>query len=70
MEAILLLLGRADNIAVLVLLAGCIGLGYLHVVWRREERADRQRAYEVVERNTEALNGVRNALSALTGKPL
>ena len=48
------LLGKIDNVAVLVLSLGCFGLGYLHVVWRREERADRQAMMEMVSKLTDA----------------
>jgi hypothetical protein len=61
---------KADNLAVLVLLAVCGALIWLHVVWRREEREDRRALLELINKNTEALNGVRMALIAITGKPL
>lgn len=61
---------RADNLAVLVLLAVCGALIWLHVVWRREEREDRRALLELINKNTEALNSVRMALIAITGKPL
>lgn len=70
MDALLTLLGKADNIAVLVLIGVCAGLGYLHVIWRKEERDDRRRLYDVVESNTRAVEVLRMALSVLTGKVL
>lgn len=70
MEALLALIGRADNVAVLVLLVVCAGLGWAHIVWRREEREDRRRLYDVVEANTRAVDTLRLALSISTGKPL
>lgn len=70
MEALLALLGKADNIAVLVLIGVCAGLGYLHVVWRKEEREDRRQLYAVVEANTRAVETLRLALSIGTGKQL
>ena len=64
------LLAKIQDPAVLVPMLLCIFLGYLHIVWRREEREDRNAAYETIERNTEALGELRNLLSALTGKVL
>ena len=64
------LLGKIDNVAILVLSLGCFGLGYLHVVWRREERADRQAMMEMVSKLTDALHDVKIAIAAMTGKPL
>jgi hypothetical protein len=68
MESLAPLLAGIKDIAVLVPVLGCIGLGWLHVVWRREEREDRKAMLEVVNANTAALNGVRIALAAQTGK--
>lgn len=64
------LLAKIQDPAVLVPMLLCIFLGYLHIVWRREEREDRKAAYETIERNTEALGELRSLLSALTGKAL
>lgn len=70
MEALLALIGKADNVAILVLLAVCAGLGWAHIVWRREEREDRRRLYDVVEANTRAVETLRLAISITTGKAL
>ena len=70
MESLAPLLSGIKDIAVLVPVLGCVGLGWLHVVWRREEREDRKALLEVISRNTEALNGVRVAIAAQTGKAL
>lgn len=67
-DLLLALVGAADNIAILVLLVVCIGSGWLHVIWRREEREDRQRAYALVQANTEALTALRVAISASLGR--
>ena len=69
MEAILAVISKVDA-ATLVLLLVCAGLGYLHVVWRREEREDRRRLYDVVEAQTRAVESLRTAISILTGKPV
>lgn len=68
MEALLALIGKADNIAVLTLLGVSAGLGYLHVVWRREEREDRKQLYAAVEAQTRAVEALRHAISISLGK--
>lgn len=68
MEALLPLLNHLQNPAVLVPTLGCIGLGYLHIVWRREEREDRKSLLSTMDKVVEALNGVKVALAASTGK--
>ena len=70
MDALFQLLGKVDNVAILVLALGCLGLGYLHVVWRREERADRQAMLESFNKLTEALNEIKVAIAARTGQTL
>lgn len=70
MEALLAAIGKTDNLAVLVLMLVCSGLGYLHVVWRREEREDRRQMYAVIEAQTRAVDALRTALSLSLGKPL
>ena len=58
-ELLLAVIGKSDNIAVLVLLLVCFGLGALLVIWQKEARADRQKLYEVVEANTRAVEALR-----------
>ena len=70
MEALITVLGKSDNLAILILLLVCAGLGWAHVVWRREEREDRRQLYAVVEANTRTVETLRTALSITTGKPL
>lgn len=70
MEALLAAISKTDNLAVLVLMLVCAGLGYLHVVWRREEREDRRQMYAVIEAQTRAVDALRTALSLSLGKPL
>ena len=43
--------------------------GYYHVVWRKEDREDRTKSLDVIGKQTEAINGLRSVLSAITGKP-
>lgn len=59
---------KIDNPAVLILLLCLIGMGYLFITERRENRADRQALLDLLHKNTEALNGMRAVLSAITGK--
>jgi hypothetical protein len=70
MEQLFKLLSKIDNVAILVLSLMCLGLGYLHVVWRREERTDRQAMLESFNKLTEALNDIKVAIAARTGQSL
>lgn len=69
-QIILAVIGKVDNVTILVLLCLLAGCAYLHIVWRKEDREDRKVAFETIKENTEALNGVRNTMSALTGKEI
>ena len=62
------LFAKLQDPTVLVLALGCLGLGYLHVVWRREEREDRAKMLEAFTHLVEALNQVKVAIAAVTGK--
>lgn len=64
------LLGQVKDLATLVLILALAGLGYLHVTMMRENRADRQVLIDLLFKNVEALNSMKNVLSAITGKPL
>lgn len=68
MEAILAAIGKADNIAVIVLVLCLAGSGYLHIIWRREEREDRKQLYATIEANTRAFDSLRAAIALLTGR--
>jgi hypothetical protein len=68
MEALLPLLLKLQDPAVLVPVVGCIGLGWLHVIWRREEREDRKTMLSTFTEVTKALNGVQVAMAQLLGK--
>lgn len=59
---------KVDNLAVLVLGLCLIGLGYLYLTERRENRADRQALIDLLHKNTEALNQVRIAIAATLGR--
>ena len=67
-ELLLALIGKIDNVALLVMSAVIAGLGYLHVVWRREEREDRQQLYSLVRAQTDAVQSLRTAISLLVGR--
>lgn len=67
-EIFLALISKADNVAVLALGGIAIGMGYLHIVWRREEREDRRQLYTLIEANTGAVQSLRTAISLLVGK--
>lgn len=56
-------LARIDNVALLVVVA-------LYIMERRENRADRQALMDLLFKTTEAMHGLRNAFTALTGRPL
>lgn len=70
MEALLALIGKTDNIALLVLIVVAAGFGYRDFVRGREDRADRLRGYEVIEANTRAIESLRLAISLQQGKPV
>ena len=70
LNAIASVFAKSDNIALLASVAGNVGLGWLHVIWRREERADREKMLEAFNKNTECINGLRNVFSASIGKAL
>ena len=55
------------TLVLLLLVAGC---GYFHVIWRREDRQEREKLMGVIEKNNEALNGIKNVISAALGKAL
>jgi len=62
------LLGKPENIAVAVLIAVNVGLGVLYWTERKENRADRNALLESLNKVTEALNGVKLALVAISGR--
>lgn len=63
------IVGKLDPIA-LVLLFLVSGCGYFHMVWRREDREERAKLMAVLEKNNEALNSLKNVISAALGKAL
>ena len=63
-------LSGIKDTATLVLALALMGLGWLHITTIRENRQDRQALMDLLTKNTEAPNGIKNILSAMTGKPL
>ena len=68
MDGLWTVLGGIKDLATLVLMLCLMGLGYLHLSMIKENRLDRQSIMDLLIKNTEALNGLRNVLSAMTGK--
>lgn len=68
MEALVAAIGKTENIALIVLMLMCAGLGWAHVIWRKEEREDRRAMVETFSKIAEALNDLRVAVAVLTGK--
>ena len=68
MDVLLTILAKTENIAIIVLIGMVAGLGWLHIVWRQEERQDRLRFADALDKNSDALNALRNVLSAVSGK--
>lgn len=62
------LLNEPRNLALVISLLANVALCWTHVIWRREERADRDKTIETFAKITEVLNNLRNAFSAKTGK--
>jgi len=53
------------TLVLMCLLSGC---AYYHVIWRREDREDKAKMLEMMNRQIDSSNGLRNVLSAITGK--
>lgn len=56
------------DVTTLVLLFMLSGCAYYHVIWRREDREDKGKLLDTLNKQIEATNGLRNVLSAITGK--
>ena len=65
--ALMALIAKLDAmyLAFLGIISGC---GYYHVIWRREDREDRAKFIDLMNKQIESTNGLRNMLSAITGK--
>lgn len=62
------IVGKTENIAVLVCLGMAVFLGWMLVNARKEDREDRKAFVEALEKNTDAITGLKIALAALTGR--
>ena len=74
MDALLASLGKllgvfTDPVNV-VLLFVCVGLAWMNRMSRKEDREDRAAMTAALTGVKEALTSLRNAISAMTGKPL
>ena len=69
-DALIAVIGKIDNVAILILLLACAGLSYLVHSLKRDYREDMGKMLDTINKNTEALNGLKNVLSASIGKPL
>lgn len=63
------LIGKLDPVS-LILLVMMIGCAWYHVIVNRENRADRQQFMELLQKNNEVVNMLKNVISAALGKPL
>ena len=63
-------LGQVKDLATLVLILALGGLGYLHITMLKENRIDRQALIDLLLKQTEAMNKISNAISAMTGKAI
>jgi hypothetical protein len=63
-------LAQVKDLATLVLLLALLGLGWLHVQMIKENRVDRQALVDLLLKNTEALNGIKVMIAAISGKAL
>ena len=68
MEALVAAISKIDNIAILILFMMCAGLGYLHIIWRKEEREDRAKMLDAFNSIVQALNDLRVSHAATLGE--
>ena len=68
LDALAKLLGTFKDTTQIVLLLMCIAEGYFIYVMRKENREDIGKMTEALKANAEALNGVKLAIAAMTGK--
>lgn len=69
MDGLWTLLAQIKDLATLVALLCLGGLGWLHIQMIKENRADRLALMELLEKYNDTLNGIKNFLSAWSGKP-
>lgn len=59
-----------DNIAIVVLGLALLFCASTHIMWRKEDRADRLALMKALEKNTEAVNALRLAVSLALNRPV
>ena len=69
MDGLWTVLGQIKDLATLVALLCLVGLGYLHIQMIKANREDRDKLLDMMGKMVEAINGVKNYLSAMSGKP-
>ncbi len=57
-----------ENIAIAVLAIGLTACGSMHLIQRKEDREDRKQMLKVLDRNTEAVNGLKQLFAAISGR--
>jgi F0F1-type ATP synthase assembly protein I len=61
------LIAKLDPVSLILLII--VGFcGYFHVVWRKEDREDKEKMRQLLDKQIDATNGLRAVLSAITGK--
>lgn len=70
MEGLWTVLASIKDPIALILVLALMGLGWLHVQMIRENRVDRQALVDLLLKNTEALNGIKVMIAAISGKAL
>lgn len=70
MDGLWQVLGGIKDTATLILTLALFGLGYMHITMVKESRQDRKDLMDLLQKNTDALNGIKNVLSARMGTPL
>ena len=68
MEWLVPILSKVDNLAVLTLILCNMGLGWLYYTERSQNRSDRQQLMELHLKLVDAINDVKMAIAAFSGR--
>ena len=68
MEALVAAIGKTENIALIVLMLMCAGLAWAHIVFRKEEREDRQKMLDAFNSVVSALNELRITVATMIAR--
>jgi len=68
MEALVAAIGKTENIALVVLMLMCAGLAWAHIVFRKEEREDRQKMLDAFNSVVSALNELRITVATMIAR--